>query len=92
MKCMSCTRPAGEAGPPFTLVVRASALMRGAWRAYWEWRARKVTILLLRSLDQRTLHDIGIAESEIESLVCGGNDRCSRYDATWPWQSERRVG
>jgi uncharacterized protein YjiS (DUF1127 family) len=92
MICMSCTRPAGEAGRSLSLAVRTGALIRTAWRAYWEWRARKVTILLLRSLDRRTLHDIGIAESEIESLVCGGNDRCRRYDATWPWQSERRAG
>jgi len=86
MTCMSCTRPAREADRSLTLAARAGGLIRGAWRAYWEWRARKVTILLLKSLDRRTLHDIGIAESEIESLVCAGSDRCRRYDATWLWQ------
>ena len=86
MICTSCTRPAEEAGQSLTLAARAGGLIRGAWRAYWDWRARKVTILLLKSLDRRTLHDIGIEESEIELLVCGGSDRCRRYDATWLWR------
>jgi uncharacterized protein YjiS (DUF1127 family) len=93
MTCMSCTRPAEEAGHPahsLTFAARAVTLIRRAWRAYWDWRARKVTILLLSSLDRRTLHDIGVEPSEIESLVCGGNDRCRRYDATWFWQSNAR--
>jgi|RhiMetdeSRZDD1v2_1073273.scaffolds.fasta_scaffold336120_1 uncharacterized protein YjiS (DUF1127 family) len=90
MICMSCTRPAEEAGRPdrsLTFAARAGALISSAWRAYWIWRARKVTILLLSSLDRRTLHDIGIAPGEIESLVRGDNDRCRCYDATWLWQS-----
>ncbi len=76
-----------------TLAARTGALIRRAWRAYWDWRARKVTILLLRSLDRRTLHDIGISPSEIESLVCGcAGDRRRHYDASWLWRSERRAG
>jgi uncharacterized protein YjiS (DUF1127 family) len=62
------------------------ATIRRAWRAYWDWRARKVTVLLLSALDERTLHDIGVAPSEIESLVYGGRDRCRRYDASWFWR------
>jgi uncharacterized protein YjiS (DUF1127 family) len=81
MMYMSCVRPGEEAGRTSSLAIRACASIRGAWSAYWEWRARKATILLLRSLDRRTLHDIGIADGEIESLVCGGNDRCRCYDA-----------
>jgi uncharacterized protein YjiS (DUF1127 family) len=86
MICMSCTQPAEEAGRSarsLTLTARAGALIRLAWRDYWDWRARKATILILQSLDCRTLHDIGITPGEIESLVCGGNDRCRCYDATW---------
>jgi uncharacterized protein YjiS (DUF1127 family) len=90
MICMSCTRPAGDAGRPsrsLTLTGRAGALVRRAWRAYWQRRARQATVLLLSSLDCRTLHDIGISQSEIESLVRGGNDRCRCYDASWFWRS-----
>jgi uncharacterized protein YjiS (DUF1127 family) len=90
MICMSCTPPAEEAGRSArssTLAARAGAMIRSAWRAYWMRRARKVTTLLLSSLDRRTLHDIGIDPSEIELLVHGGNDRCRCYDATWPWRS-----
>ena len=68
---------------PSTVAARAGDLIRRAWYAYWDWRARKATVLLLSALDQRTLHDIGIASSEIESLVYGAGDRCRRYDATW---------
>jgi uncharacterized protein YjiS (DUF1127 family) len=89
---MSCTRPTAEPGRSARslTLARAAALVRRAWRAYWEWRARKATILLLHSLDRRTLHDIGVEPSEIESLVCGGNDRCRRYDASWLTRSQAR--
>ena len=67
-----------------TLTGRAAALVRKAWRAYWTWRARKATIFILRSLDERTLHDIGISASEIESCVYGkGGGRRRRYDEGW---------
>lgn len=90
MICMSCTRPGEEAGRSprsLTPIGRTGALIRKAWRSYWDWRARRVTVLLLSSLDRRTLHDIGIEPSEIESLVYGCGDRRRRYDAAWPWRS-----
>ena len=92
MSCMSCTRPTADAARPArsSTLARTGALVRRAWRAYWDWRARKATILLLCSLDRRTLHDIGIEPSEIESLVCGGNDRCRRYDTSWLRRSQAR--
>jgi uncharacterized protein YjiS (DUF1127 family) len=43
--------------------------LRGLWRAYWARRARRASILLLGSLDDRALADIGLARSEIESVV-----------------------
>jgi uncharacterized protein YjiS (DUF1127 family) len=96
MTLMSTPRPAPRAVQrqfqgPFSarssLAARAARLVRDGWRAYWDWRARKATILLLRSLDARTLHDIGISPSEIESLVHdGAGDRCRGYGAIWPWR------
>ena len=83
---MSRLEPALEAGRrPSGLAARAGHLIRRGWRAYWDRRARKATILLLQSLDERTLRDIGIGRGEIESLVCcGGDDRLRSYDAAWP--------
>ena len=43
--------------------------LRDLWRAYWAHRARRASIVLLSSLDDRTLADIGLARSEIESVV-----------------------
>ena len=43
--------------------------LRALWRAYWARRARRASILLLSSLDDRTLADIGLARCEIESVV-----------------------
>jgi uncharacterized protein YjiS (DUF1127 family) len=72
------------ATPP--LARRVAGLVRRAWRAYWEWRARRATVLLLSSLDSRTLRDIGVSPGEIESLVQCGDDRRRRYDAGWIWR------
>jgi uncharacterized protein YjiS (DUF1127 family) len=73
-----------DASAPAT---RGAGFARRWWRAYWTRRARKATILMLRSLDRRTLSDIGISPSEIESVVYGGCDRRRRYDSAWPWRS-----
>ena len=71
-----------------TLKARAVALARRSWRTYWERRARRATVLILCSLDERTLHDIGINPSEIQSCVYSrSGDRLRRYNETWPWRS-----
>jgi uncharacterized protein YjiS (DUF1127 family) len=63
---------------------RLRQVIRRWWRTYWERRARKATVLILQSLDDRTLHDIGITPSEIESCVYGGlRDRRRHYDPHW---------
>jgi uncharacterized protein YjiS (DUF1127 family) len=66
-----------------SFLARAARFISARWQAYWDHRARRATVLLLRSLDARTLHDIGIAPSEIESLVQGGG-HSRRYDPAWP--------
>ena len=85
-----CTQPfnpnLGQAR--LTLKARALAVARRGWRTYWERRARRATVLILCSLDERTLHDIGISPSEIESCVYGTDgDRRRRYHERWPWRS-----
>lgn len=52
------------------------------WENYWTRRAKRATVGLLRGLDDRVLHDIGIDRSEIESVVYGkGTDRLVRCRA-----------
>lgn len=81
------TGTAIAAGRP-ALRTRAAAFARRGWRTYWDRRARKATVLILHALDDRTLRDIGITPSEIESCVYGKDgDRRRRYHATWPWRS-----
>ena len=86
----TCTQPFGTSSsqPRPTLKARALASAQHRWRAYWQRRARRATVLILHSLDERTLRDIGINPSEIESCVYGsGGDRRRRYHETWPWRS-----
>jgi uncharacterized protein YjiS (DUF1127 family) len=61
-----------------------SRLVRHAWHGYWDWRAKRMTVHILRSLDERTLRDIGISPGEICSVVYGGaGDRRRRYQERW---------
>jgi uncharacterized protein YjiS (DUF1127 family) len=67
-----------------SFVGRTGHLLRAAWRGYWARRAQKATVLILQSLDDRTLRDIGISSGEIESSVYGkARDRRRRYDERW---------
>jgi uncharacterized protein YjiS (DUF1127 family) len=50
------------------------------WRAYLDRRAQRATVRILHSLDARTLRDIGVSRTEIESLVYGRCDRVRGYD------------
>jgi uncharacterized protein YjiS (DUF1127 family) len=66
------------------LTMPFARLARQAWRRYWDWRARKATVEILHSLDTRTLRDIGLAPSEIESVVYGNpDDRRHHYYELW---------
>jgi uncharacterized protein YjiS (DUF1127 family) len=58
--------------------------VKGLWRAYWARRARRASIFYLSSLDSRTLADIGLDRSEIESFVNDrSNQRQRRYEPNW---------
>jgi uncharacterized protein YjiS (DUF1127 family) len=59
---------------------RMAATASGLWQAYMRRRTRRATARILRSLDARTLKDIGISPGEIDSVVYGPNgDRRRRY-------------
>lgn len=48
---------------------RVVAYFVAAWKGYLARRRLKATVWTLQGLDDRTLHDIGLDRSEIESAV-----------------------
>jgi uncharacterized protein YjiS (DUF1127 family) len=72
-----------------TLPIRPSARrsrlqdrLTDAWHAYWAHRRQRATVLLLHSLSDRALEDIGIHRSEIESVV-HDTSRERRHHTNW---------
>ena len=56
-----------------------------AIRKYARYRSQLTS---LNQLDERTLRDIGINPSEIESCVYDrSGDRVRRYHESWPWRA-----
>jgi uncharacterized protein YjiS (DUF1127 family) len=81
MACADSLRAAWSPRPPVSPAPRTAPLshsvgsaLQQAWRNYWRRRARRATLSLLRSLDDRALKDIGIDRSEIASVLCGGGE------------------
>jgi uncharacterized protein YjiS (DUF1127 family) len=70
--------------PKSGMAGRLAALARRGWHAYWQRRTRRATLLLLASLDERTLRDIGLNPSEITSVVYGAPDRIRGYTTGCP--------
>jgi uncharacterized protein YjiS (DUF1127 family) len=54
-----------------SMVQRAAAAFAGGWRAVALWHKRRRAVRELRALDDRSLRDIGLGRSEIESAVRG---------------------
>jgi uncharacterized protein YjiS (DUF1127 family) len=57
------------------------SFLKSWWDAYWTLRSQRATVFMLRSLDDRSLQDIGVDRSEIESVIYGTpGDRRLRYE------------
>jgi uncharacterized protein YjiS (DUF1127 family) len=63
------TRPLGQFAERQPLGRKVADLTRQAWSGYWTRRAERATAAILQSLDDRTLKDIGLDRSEIDSVV-----------------------
>jgi len=50
---------------------KAADVARHAWIWYWTRRAEHAAVAILQALDDRSLKDIGLDRSEIESVVHG---------------------
>ena len=62
-----------------SLSSRIAGHVRQAWQHYWTQKTRRAAVLALRTLDDRTLKDIGIDRSEIESVVYTRGDDAGRH-------------
>ena len=69
------TTPVGRSAEWDPLARKVAGLTRRAWSGYWTRRAERATVAILQSLNDRTLKDIGLDRSEIESVVYGPGDR-----------------
>jgi uncharacterized protein YjiS (DUF1127 family) len=63
------------------LAEQVTRLLGNCWHAYATWHERQVAVRELHSLDDRSLRDIGISRSEIESVVYS-RDNTRLRDAT----------
>lgn len=66
------------------LLSQLAGIGRRAWAAWRHKRSQRMTVRILHGLDCRTLKDIGVTPSEIESVVYGDpRERTRPYRADW---------
>jgi uncharacterized protein YjiS (DUF1127 family) len=81
--------PPTDAPDYMSPATRSGGIVARYWRAFWERRARYAMEMLLHSLDDRTLNDIGLSRSEIGSAAHGGWRRHPTYNGAWRWRGSR---
>jgi uncharacterized protein YjiS (DUF1127 family) len=83
---MACAAHAASAAPPsrHNAYARFRDQAHHLWRAYWDRRQRRATVLILSSLDEHTLQDLGLDRTEIESVVYGRpSERNRHFEGSW---------
>lgn len=69
---------------PRSLPLHLLELSVRGWAIWRHKRAQRKTVQILQGLDCRTLKDIGVSPSEIESVVYGNPcDRTQYYRSDW---------
>ena len=78
-------RGAGTSGGVVAALAQDVAVRaRGLWDAYWDYQARRATVLMLEKLDDRILKDIGLTRSQIWPAVLGADwAEEGRYHPHW---------
>lgn len=54
------------------VLAKAAGAAKRLWEAYLTWHVERAAIILLRSMSDRELSDLGLARSEIADVVGGG--------------------
>jgi uncharacterized protein YjiS (DUF1127 family) len=67
MTCNTLTKTAGPGDRAWTGHI--AARLRAGWQRFLQRRRQEATVHMLEGLDDRTLSDIGLKRSEIESAV-----------------------
>lgn len=57
------------AGRPAASMRNVLSLLKGCWRALWEWRQRERLRVNLHDLSDRELNDIGLTRGEIDYMA-----------------------
>ena len=53
--------------------------VNGVWSRLVAWKMRRATRIILASLDDRTLHDIGLRRSEVDVVLRKGRAHTQRW-------------
>jgi uncharacterized protein YjiS (DUF1127 family) len=73
MRVLAAERSASAVAVEWPRILRRTAEMaRFGWRAYWRRRYRRMTLRLLRSMDERLLRDIGVDPLGLQSFLAKG--------------------
>jgi uncharacterized protein YjiS (DUF1127 family) len=73
------------------MVRSLGAHARSLWETYWDYQARRATALVLETLDDRALKDIGLARGEIWPAVFGGAHARARHYHPGPQETRRLL-
>jgi uncharacterized protein YjiS (DUF1127 family) len=76
--------PVGSPADAASPMQRVARWLRRLWRAYWRYKAHRAAVVILPSLDDRTLRDIGLTRHIVHTAMFGtAADRVHLHDVWW---------
>ena len=76
--------PVGSPADAASPVQRVARWLRRLRRAYWRYKAHRAAVVILPSLDDRTLRDIGLTRHGVHTAMFGtAADRVHLHDLCW---------
>jgi uncharacterized protein YjiS (DUF1127 family) len=79
----------GQADTGGSVATTIAAAAKRLWTAFATWRLEQAAIILLNSMSDQDLKDIGVARSEISIAVRG---RGQKWDGAAGWDLVRSIG